>query len=112
MLPGALLSVALSACDVVPKAEAEAQSKAAKGQAGGGLTAVDVAIARTGLLQEKIEFVGNTEPVRAVSVRSQVEGRLLKLNADLGDKVTRGQILAQLDDALLQTAVNEAQAEL
>lgn len=108
----ALCLLALSGCDVVPKAEAEAQSKAARGQAGGGLTAVDVAIAGTGLLQEKIEFVGNTEPVRAVSVRSQVEGRLLNLNADLGDKVTRGQILAQLDDALLQTAVTEAQAEL
>lgn len=108
----ALCLLALSGCDVVPKAEAEAQSKAAKGQSGGGLTSVESAIAATGSLQEKIEYIGNTNPARLVSVSSQVEGRLLKLNADVGDKVTRGQILAQLDDALLQTAVTEAQAEL
>jgi len=73
---------------------------------------VDVAIAKTGNIQEPLEYPGTTKPVREVSVSSQIEGRLLKLNVDVGDRVRQGQILAQIDDALLVTAVNEAQAEL
>jgi RND family efflux transporter MFP subunit len=41
-----------------------------------------------------------------------VEGRLLALNVDMGDRVKQGQIIAQLDDALLRTAQNQAEAEL
>ncbi|NER49799.1 MAG: HlyD family efflux transporter periplasmic adaptor subunit, partial [Symploca sp. SIO1A3] len=73
---------------------------------------VNVAIAKTGTIQEPREYPGTTNPFREVSLRSQIEGRLLKLNVDVGDTVRQGQILAQIDDALLLTAVNEAQAEL
>ncbi|NES22208.1 MAG: efflux RND transporter periplasmic adaptor subunit [Symploca sp. SIO3E6] len=73
---------------------------------------VDAAIAKKGTIQEPLEYPGTTKPVREVSLRSQIEGRLLKLNVDVGDTVSQGQILAQIDDVLLLTAVNEAQAEL
>lgn len=103
--------VVLSGCGLVPKAEAESQSQAPKSQSR-NITPVDVAIARTGSLQEKREYIGTTRPVREVSLRSQAEGRLLKLNVDVGDRVKQGQILAQLDDDLLETGVTQAQAEL
>ncbi|MDP8962489.1 MAG: efflux RND transporter periplasmic adaptor subunit [Cyanobacteriota bacterium] len=103
----------LTGCNLLPKAEAEAEAQSRPpGADRGGPTAVDVATAQTGILDEPIEYIGTTNAVREVSLRSQTEGRLLNLNADIGDSVKQGQILAQLDDTLLLTAVNQEKAEL
>ena len=101
----------LTGCELLPKAEAEAQSRP-RGAESGGTTAVDVATAQTGILDEPLEYIGTTKPAREVSLRSQTEGRLLNLSADVGDAVKQGQILAQLDDTLLLTVVNQEKAEL
>ncbi|MCW6037490.1 efflux RND transporter periplasmic adaptor subunit [Spirulina subsalsa FACHB-351] len=74
--------------------------------------AVNIATARTGNLETPVEYTGTTQPLRVISLRSQVEGRLLSLNADVGDRVTQGQPLVRLDDSILITSVNQAQAEL
>ena len=100
-------------CGSLAKESAEAQSQRPGGnQKGGGATPVDAAVARTGVLRQDPEYTGSTIPFRTVSLRSQVEGRLLALNVDVGDRVKQGQIIAQLDDALLRTAQNQAEAEL
>ncbi|WP_445637303.1 efflux RND transporter periplasmic adaptor subunit [Nostoc sp. DSM 114161] len=102
-----------ASCGSLPKESAEAQSQSPGGRArGGGATPVDVAIARTDLLQTQPEYTGNTVPFRIVSLRSQVEARLLALNLDVGDRVNQGQTVGQLDDALLLTAYKQAEAEL
>ncbi|MFW5666229.1 MAG: HlyD family secretion protein, partial [Coleofasciculus sp.] len=106
-----LLVPSISGCNLVPKTEAGAQPKP-PGAEEKTSTAVDVAIAETGWVLEPIEYTGRTQPLRDISLRSQIEGRVLNLNVDIGDPVKPGQILAQVDDALLQTAVTEAQAEL
>jgi RND family efflux transporter MFP subunit len=41
-----------------------------------------------------------------------VEGQLLDLSVDVGDLVSQGQTVGQIDDQILQTAVGEAAAEL
>ena len=105
------LLVSLSGCGFLSKTEADAQSTPGS-QQGGGVTPVDVAIAKTGTLQEETEFTGTTRPIREVSLRAQVEGRLLNLQVGAGDLVKQGQIVAQLDDSLLLTSVSQAQAEL
>ena len=76
------------------------------------ITNVDVMIATLGSLTKEIEYIGTTAPVHEVSVRSQVEGRLLNLWVDVGDAVKKGQVLAKLDDNLLAVAVSREQAEL
>jgi multidrug efflux pump subunit AcrA (membrane-fusion protein) len=105
------LLVSLSGCGFLSKTEAEAQSTPGS-QQGGQVTPVDVAIAKTGTLQEETQFTGSTRPVREISLRAQVEGRLLNLQVGIGDLVKQGQIVAQLDDSLLMTSVSQAQAEL
>ncbi|WP_232224161.1 efflux RND transporter periplasmic adaptor subunit [Mastigocladopsis repens] len=100
-------------CGSLPKELAEAQSQRSGGnQAGGGAVPVDASIARTGVLRKELEYTASTTPFRTVSLRSQVEGRLLALNVDVGDALKQGQIIAQIDDALLRTAQNQAEAEL
>lgn len=78
-----------------------AEAQASRSQAGPetGPPAVEVAIARTGTLEETLEYTGTTQPFREVSLRSQLEGQLLSLPVDVGDRVQQGQILGQIDDA-------------
>ncbi|MBG1265400.1 efflux RND transporter periplasmic adaptor subunit [Nostoc sp. WHI] len=103
----------MASCGSLPKESADAQPQnSGNGQRGGAATPVDVAIARTDLLQKQLEYTGNTTPFQIVSVRSQVEARLLALNLDVGDTVKRGQNLGQLDDVLLLTALKQTEAEL
>lgn len=94
----------MAGCGTVPK-EAEGTDASSP-------TSVDVAIARTDRLREELEYTGTTAPVQESSLRSQVEGQVLALNVDVGDAVKQGQFIGQLDDDLLRTAVNEAEAEL
>jgi HlyD family secretion protein len=114
LLISCLLGIGLLtvSCGSSPKESADAQSQSPGSKERGGATPVDVAIARTELLQKQLEYTGNTTPFRIVSLRSQVEGRLLALNLDVGDTVKLGQNVGQLDDAILSTELKQAEAEL
>lgn len=104
----AALAILIGSCSS-PKEAADATSpQGGENQA----TAVDVGISRTETLTPAPTYTGSTQPIRTVSMRSQVEGQLLGLNVDVGDLVKQGQIVAQLDDAILRTQLNEAEAEL
>ena len=103
----------LSGCVTLSGETTRATAQRPQGEARrGGVTPVDVAIASTGLLQQPREYTATTEPVRFVSLRSQVEGQLLALTVDVGNRVTRGQVIGQVDDSLLRTALNQAEAQL
>lgn len=108
LLAGTVLII--SGCNLLPKGEAQPQPPGAT--ADQGSPAVDVAIARSDVIRQPREYTGTTQPLQEVSVRSQVEGQVLNLNVNVGDAVTQGQTLAQVDDSILNAAVVEAQAEL
>ncbi|MCC5607331.1 efflux RND transporter periplasmic adaptor subunit [Nostoc sp. CHAB 5834] len=109
-----LVGIALltASCGSSPKDSADAQSQSPANRERGGATPVNVAIARTDSLQTQPEYTGNTTAFRIISVRSQVEARLLALNLDVGDRVKLGQNVGQLDDAILSTELKQAEAEL
>lgn len=92
--------------------QAEAESRPQTGQSDAQPAAVNVAIARTGTVSQAREYTGTTQPIRLVSLRSQIDGQLLNLNVDIGDQVRQGQVLAQVDGSVLTTNVAEAEAEL
>ena len=107
----AVVVSATASCGILPKEAADAQAQG-RGTGQQGPTAVEVAIARTGQIRTQPEYTGTTLPLQEVSLRAQVEGRILKLLVDVGDRVKQGQVLAQQDDTILQTALNQEQAEL
>ncbi len=109
LLCGILLSSA--GCSLLPGREAEAQPTRSGGREDSAI-AVEAIRVQTGSLEEELEYTGTTEPFQRVSLRSQVEGQLLGLSVDVGDAVEQGQVLARLDDNILLTDVNQAQAEL
>lgn len=87
----------------------------AEGSGGGGgeeKAVVDVAVAQPGADGAARTYTGSTAPQRQVSLRSQTEGQLVSLAVDVGDRVAPGQVLAQLDPAVLRASVGEANAEL
>jgi HlyD family secretion protein len=53
---------------------------------------------------------GKIEPLSKVEVKSKANGLIMSLLADVGDSVTNGQILAELDKVDLQAQVREAAA--
>ncbi len=100
-----LLSV--HGCSFVPKTQVEAQPEKTEQP-----IAVDVAVATLGLLTDAVEYTGTSKPNQEVTVRSRVEGQLISLPVKVGDRLSKGQLVVQLDDSLLATEVVEAQAEL
>ena len=59
-----------------------------------------------------ISATGNPNAVVTVQVGSQVSGNILALFADFNTKVTKGELIAQIDPAPFQTKVSQAQANL
>jgi HlyD family secretion protein len=105
-----LFPIVLSGCSE-PKNDAGAETKL-PGAARSKVTAVDVAIASAVSLTGMREYTGTTQPFREVAIRAQAEGQLRQLNVDVGDRVKTGQILARIDDSLLNAGKAEASAEL
>lgn len=108
LLPGLLILT--TGCNPIPPGDAQGDSPPTKQQQ--KALSVDVAVASQGSLEKDIEYVGTTYPVREVSLRSRIEGQILDLNVDVGDRVEQGQILGRIDDSINEATVLEAEAEL
>lgn len=55
---------------------------------------------------------GTLKPVKVVNVGAQISGRISALHADFNDQVSEGQVLAELDDALLKAQLDQSVAQL
>jgi HlyD family secretion protein len=65
-----------------------------------------------GELTNTVTATGILNPVVNVTVGSQVSGRISKLNVDFNSPVTKGEVLAEIDPATYQAAVEQATADL
>jgi RND family efflux transporter MFP subunit len=73
---------------------------------------VTVVAATRGAAVDAIYATGTVEPTVMLPLAPRVGGRLVARNADEGDRVRKGQLLARLDDADLAGGVEEQQARL
>ena len=106
----ASLSVASVGCS--SKGDKDASQAQTQSTNQGQKIAVDVAIVSADIPQSETEYTGTTTPIREVSVKSRLEGRLIDLAVDIGDRVEAGQAIGQLDDAVLSATVLQAEAEV
>ncbi len=65
-----------------------------------------------GNIVETVTASGNIQPINTVSVGTQISGIVETVLVDYNDEVTKGQLLAQLDTALLTENKNDAKARL
>jgi RND family efflux transporter MFP subunit len=109
----ALLLLSAAACS---RSDAEAPA-ARTGGAGAPAPAmkplpITVARAEAREVQRAVETVGSLLAWDDVLVKTEQPGTLARLAVDLGDAVTRGQVLAEYDAREFELAVKQAEADL
>jgi HlyD family secretion protein len=65
-----------------------------------------------GGIQDVVEETGTVNAVRTVQVGAQVSGTIAKLYVDFNSRVHRGDVIASIDPALFQGALDQAVASL
>ena len=65
-----------------------------------------------GSITETVSVTGNTTPAKSVSLGFQNAGTIARVNYNLGDTVSAGAVIAELDTANLSAALEQAQANL
>lgn len=65
-----------------------------------------------GDIEQAVSANGTINPVTLVSVGTQVSGRVSKLYVDFNDKVEKGQVLLELDDALFTAQIAQTQGNV
>src|SRR5438552_4158484 len=65
-----------------------------------------------GQITQAVTATGTLNPVVNVQVGSQVSGNISKLFADFNSQVKAGQVVAQIDPALFQATVTQAEGDL
>ena len=63
-------------------------------------------------LARSVVATGKIEPVTKVEIKSKASGIILKLPVNVGDLVTAGQVICELDKNDLQPRLRESQAAL
>lgn len=93
----------------------EAAPVGGRGGPGAGTTpptAVEVAAVERGSISRAVTVSGTIEPIRTIRVNSQLSGALLAVEAEEGDVVQAGEVLARLDDRELSAQLESAEATL
>jgi membrane fusion protein (multidrug efflux system) len=71
---------------------------------------ITVAPVATRLVERTVSVVGTLMPNQQADVASEVEGQLTRIDADLGDRVAKDQVLAQVRSDVLEARLGEAEA--
>jgi len=79
-------------------------SKAATTPAGMVVGPENITIVKSEEIRSGPAVSGNLQPEAQASVRAEVGGAVLQTNAEQGDRVSQGQVLARIDDSALREA--------
>lgn len=85
---------------------------AGRGEASDRATPVEIELVKRGSVSRTSTIAGMLEPIRTVGVNAQLSGTLLSLKAEEGHRVSRGQLLAEIDASELEAQARSAEAAL
>jgi multidrug efflux system membrane fusion protein len=108
---GALIAIALAAALYYVFGMPVPQQKHFRKFAAEGPVPVLVAEAARADVPVYIDAVGTTRPLNTVTVRPQVDGKLIGVNFKEGQDVKRGDVLARIDPAIYQAQFDQAVAK-
>jgi len=99
-----VVAAATAACSKTESAQARGRDEAAK--------PVQVEQVKQEAIRRSVEVVGTLAAVDEVTVSAEAEGRVSRLLADLGDRVSAGQTLVELDREKPQYNLDQQKAAL
>jgi RND family efflux transporter MFP subunit len=107
----ALLS---TGCGLVGRTTTDADNakKEANAKKNAGPLPVRTAVVTQRQIRRVVETVGTFFPFDEVVVSAEIDGKVEKVNADLGDTVTQGQILVQISDEEQRYLLQQNEAQL
>jgi len=62
--------------------------------------------------ESSFSYLGTFEPIRQNLIGSDAQGKIIRLNVEEGDKVAKGQVIAKIDDEMLQLQLENAEVAL
>ncbi|MFO7660719.1 MAG: efflux RND transporter periplasmic adaptor subunit [Candidatus Cloacimonadaceae bacterium] len=78
----------------------------------GGVTPVETTPVQTMTMRDLGRFSGSLKAKNSYTLAARTAGRLERLLVNIGDKVSNGQVIAVLDDAVYQQDLEQAKANL
>ena len=109
VLVGAVAAIVIYA-SVLPSVQKQSGGRRAQ-MKGDGPVPVLIASARIADVPLYLEGVGTAKARNTVTVRPQVDGRILSINFKEGQEVKRGDLLAKIDPATYQAQLDQATAK-
>jgi len=83
-----------------------------RGRGGGGIVPVVVANAARASIPVYLDGLGNVTAFYTVTVKSRVDGQLMKVNFKEGDLVNQGQVILEIDPRPFEVQLELGQATL
>lgn len=102
----------VTACSSKSGEEKKSEPENADSAAHDKIKTVEVVRMMPQLFNSYIDIQGRVDADENVSVNAEMAGTVVKVNAHLGDKVSTGQVLAELDSKMIQQGIAELQGGL
>ena len=90
----------------------EAAKKSANKKGGARVVSISTGKARVGRVRQEVLLTGSLRPKEQVEVTAKATGRVEKLTHQLGDFISKGELIAELEDDELLQQVSRAKAAL
>jgi len=73
---------------------------------------VTVAVARRGDIAERLSLTGSVAAKQQANISSAITGQVLSVNANVGDRVTAGELIVKIDDSTLRAQLQQNESNL